>query len=135
MDHRHVEPRGGHESREKVEQLIVRMADENRSWGYDRIVGALANLGHEILGSNGRQCSAPSRPAVRTGAQAHDDLGGIHSGSPGGSGGDLLFYSGGPYTARPGYILLAVLYPFREPEGGNSLGTYFSARARSAENW
>jgi hypothetical protein len=22
------------------------MAEENRSWGYDRIVGALANLGH-----------------------------------------------------------------------------------------
>src|SRR5258707_9030522 len=32
----------------EVEQLIVRMPDENRSWGYDRIVGALANLGHEI---------------------------------------------------------------------------------------
>jgi hypothetical protein len=32
----------------EVEQLIVRMAEENRSWGYDRIVGALANLGHEI---------------------------------------------------------------------------------------
>jgi putative transposase len=29
----------------KVEALIVRMAQENRSWGYDRIVGALANLG------------------------------------------------------------------------------------------
>src|SRR5438034_4965826 len=25
-----------------VEQLIVRMAKENRDWGYDRIVGALA---------------------------------------------------------------------------------------------
>jgi putative transposase len=31
-----------------VEELIVRMAKENRSWGYDRIVGALANLGHEV---------------------------------------------------------------------------------------
>ena len=32
----------------EVEQLIVRMAEENRDWGYDRIVGALANLGYEI---------------------------------------------------------------------------------------
>lgn len=31
-----------------VEQLIVRMAKENSSWGYDRIVGALANLGHTV---------------------------------------------------------------------------------------
>jgi putative transposase len=31
-----------------VEELIVRMAKENRSWGYDRIVGALANLGHKV---------------------------------------------------------------------------------------
>src|SRR5450759_1935548 len=29
----------------EVEQLIVRMAEENRSWGYDRIVGALAKIG------------------------------------------------------------------------------------------
>jgi len=28
--------------------LVVGMAQENRSWGYDRIVGALANLGHTI---------------------------------------------------------------------------------------
>jgi putative transposase len=32
----------------EVEELIVRIAEENRSWGYDRIVGALANLGHEV---------------------------------------------------------------------------------------
>ena len=31
-----------------VEGLIVRMARENRSWGYDRIVGALANLGYHV---------------------------------------------------------------------------------------
>ena len=34
--------------RREVEQLIIRMAGENRDWGYDRIAGALANLGHEI---------------------------------------------------------------------------------------
>jgi hypothetical protein len=32
----------------EIEQLIVRMASENRDWGYDRIVGALANLGYEV---------------------------------------------------------------------------------------
>ena len=32
----------------EVEALVVRMAWENRSWGYDRIVGALANLGYTI---------------------------------------------------------------------------------------
>src|SRR3982075_1472679 len=31
-----------------LEQLVVRMAQENPDWGYDRIVGALANLGYEI---------------------------------------------------------------------------------------
>jgi putative transposase len=34
--------------RREVELLIIRMASENRDWGYDRIAGALANLGHEI---------------------------------------------------------------------------------------
>jgi len=32
----------------EVEALVVRMAQENRSWGYDRIVGALANLGYTL---------------------------------------------------------------------------------------
>src|SRR3954447_22758104 len=33
---------------QEVEDWVVRMARENRSWGYDRIVGALANLGYTM---------------------------------------------------------------------------------------
>jgi len=33
---------------EEIEQLVVRMAEENPTWGYRRIQGALANLGHSI---------------------------------------------------------------------------------------
>src|SRR4051812_42281660 len=32
----------------ELEALIVRMAQENKGWGYDRIAGALANLGHHV---------------------------------------------------------------------------------------
>ena len=31
-----------------MEELVVRFARENAGWGYDRIAGALANLGHPI---------------------------------------------------------------------------------------
>ncbi len=31
-----------------IVELVLRMAEENLSWGYDRIQGALANLGHII---------------------------------------------------------------------------------------
>ena len=32
----------------ELEALVVRMARENSGWGYDRIVGALANLGYVV---------------------------------------------------------------------------------------
>jgi putative transposase len=32
----------------EIEALVVRMAEENRDWGYRRIQGALANLGHHF---------------------------------------------------------------------------------------
>ncbi len=34
-----------------IEALVVRMAEENREWGYRRIQGALPNLGHEMARS------------------------------------------------------------------------------------
>jgi putative transposase len=33
---------------EEVEHLVLRMAEDNPRWGYRRIQGALANLGHTI---------------------------------------------------------------------------------------
>jgi transposase InsO family protein len=32
----------------EIEALVVRMAQENRDWGYGRIEGALSNLGHKL---------------------------------------------------------------------------------------
>src|SRR6516164_2938820 len=37
---------GRRRTREEVAALVVRMAEENRGWGYRRIQGALSNLGH-----------------------------------------------------------------------------------------
>lgn len=39
---------GRRRTADAIEELIVRMAQENRSWGYRRIQGALGNLGHEV---------------------------------------------------------------------------------------
>src|SRR5437868_8506392 len=35
----------------EIEALVVRMAQENRDWGYRRLQGALSNLGHEVARS------------------------------------------------------------------------------------
>jgi transposase len=40
--------RGRPRKPEEIEALVVRMAKENRRWGYRRIQGALANLGHQV---------------------------------------------------------------------------------------
>ena len=52
--------------RREVEQLIVRMARDNRDWGYDRIAGALANLGYQVcdetVGNVVRRHALPPAP-------------------------------------------------------------------------
>ena len=50
----------------ELEDLVVRMAKENIDWGYDRIVGALANIGHilsdETVGNILRRHGIPPAP-------------------------------------------------------------------------
>ena len=48
MAPRTVSIQGDRGSTPDIEELVVRLAKENKSWGYDRIAGALANLGHEV---------------------------------------------------------------------------------------
>src|SRR5262245_15007635 len=54
----------------ELEALIVRIAQENRSWGYDRIVGALANLGltvsHQTVGNILKRHGIPPAPERKT---------------------------------------------------------------------
>ena len=40
---------------EFIRELVVRMATENERWGYSRITGALANLGHRVSRSTVRR--------------------------------------------------------------------------------
>jgi putative transposase len=53
----------------EIEELIARMTKENRSWGYDRIVGALANLGRQVsdqtVGNVLRRHGIPRAPERR----------------------------------------------------------------------
>src|SRR2546428_6162988 len=54
----------------ELEALVVRLAQENRSWGYDRIVGALANLGHTLsdqtVGNMLKRHGVPPAPERKT---------------------------------------------------------------------
>ena len=54
----------------EVETLIVRMAKENSGWGYDRIAGALRNLGYSVsdqtIGNVLRRHDIPPAPVRKT---------------------------------------------------------------------
>jgi len=54
----------------EIEDLVVRMARENRAWGYDRIVGGLTNLGYRVsdqtVGNILKRHSIPPAPERKT---------------------------------------------------------------------
>lgn len=63
----------------RIKELVIRMAKENPTWGYTRIVGALANVGHEVARTTAAKilkaagiAPAPDRPTSwRTFLRAH----------------------------------------------------------------
>jgi putative transposase len=115
-----------------VEELIVRMAKENPSWGYDRIVGALANLGHEVsdqtvgnvLQRHGLP-PAPERKHTTTWAAFIRAHLAVLAGTD---------FGGGPHAARTGDLLRAVFHSPREPQGGHRRDHRSPERAMDAAN-
>jgi hypothetical protein len=55
-----------------VQALIVRLANENRRWGYGKIEGELRKLGYDVGRSTIKRCSSAStfhQPRNETGGQ------------------------------------------------------------------
>src|SRR5260370_4031327 len=101
---------------EELERLVVQMAKENPGWGYDRIAGAMANLGHRlsdqtvgnILRRHGLS-PAPMRKQVICWR--------LYPCTHGSSGGDGFLYRGSAHPERVGYLLCPVFHALGKSAG------------------
>ncbi len=96
---------------QETERLVVRMARENPSWGYDRIVGALANLGHRL--SDQTVGNIFRRHGIFSSAEAKaiDLMEELYPLTPGRLGGYGLLHDGSPDAQGVDDLLCAVLHP------------------------
>lgn len=98
------------------EKLVVRTARENPGWGYDRIVGALANLGRQISDQTVGKHSQASRHIARAQTEADGSLDGFHSFAYGGSGRGRFLYGGSLHAEGTRDLLRVVFHSRGEPE-------------------
>jgi len=101
----------------EIERLIVCMAKENPSWGYDRIVGARWLISATRCQTNSGKRSAASWNTPCPGGEAHDDMGSVHSCALGGPRRNRLLQCGGLHPSWIGDLLCFVPHPHRKPQG------------------
>src|SRR5216684_226458 len=90
-----------------IEELVVKLARENSGWGYDRIVGALANLGSQDFRSERRQYLAATWDSALPEAQTKHNLERLHSVAHGCAGRRGFLYGGSADVAGPSDVLCA----------------------------
>ena len=95
---------------QEIVELVLRMAKENPTWGYDRIQGALANLGTSRFGQNGRQYSEGARHRTGAGSEAAVDLEVISRSPLGCAGLGRLHHDRGLDQERARHLLPALCY-------------------------
>ncbi len=101
---------------QEVETLVVRMARENRSWGYDRIVGALANLGYTISAQT--VANILKRHGMLSAPEQDDDhVEGVYPHAHGCTCGHRLLHRRGVDLVWGGDVLRLILHPLGQSEG------------------
>src|SRR6516164_1303421 len=103
----------------EIEALVLRMARENRDWGYRRIQGALCNLGHQMARSTIADIFEPTRVRARAGTEKEDDLEGIPGPALGTAGGGRFLHGGGVDPKRFAAVYGSVLHRAIDPQGGD----------------
>ena len=93
-----------------LEALVVRLAEENRDWGYRRIQGALSNLGREIARSTIAQIFGAAWHRTGAGAEPEGDLEGVSEQALGVDRGCGFLHRGSVDPTRAAAFHRAVLY-------------------------
>ena len=95
---------------EKIEQLIIRFARENRSWGYDRIAGAMDEPRVSSERPNRRQHTEAPQYTARAGARKDNDVERVHPLAHGRPCGNGFLHRGGVDEVRAGHLLRFILH-------------------------
>ena len=102
-----------------LENLVVRLAEENQDWGYRRIQGALSNLGHEIARSTIAEILARHGIEPAPERKPQDNLEGISEPALGTDCGGGLLHRRSVDPARATAVRGAVLHRVVDAKGGD----------------